>query len=146
MDRAALDAALALGVPFGGWCPAGMEAEDGPIDPRYNLRPTPRPARAQRTLWNVRDADATLIVSPLPLSGGTALTLRLALRLGRRHLVVDPGRGPGPAPDSVAAITAWLANGESGILNVAGPPESEHPGIYDIAYQLLLRALSRDLV
>ena len=143
MDRAALDAALALEIPCGGWCPAGMEAEDGPIDPCYNLRPTPRRAEAERTLWNVRDTDATLIVSPLPLIGGTALTLRCALRLCRSHLVVDPGRGPGPEPDSVAAITEWLANSETGILNVAGPRESERPGIYDIAYQLLILAFSK---
>ena len=62
VDRAALDAALALGMRCGGWCPAGRWAEDGPIDPRYPLRETPSGDPAQRTEWNVRDSDATLIL------------------------------------------------------------------------------------
>ena len=36
VDRAALDVALELGIPCGGWCPKGRKAEDGPIDPRYH--------------------------------------------------------------------------------------------------------------
>ncbi len=31
VDRAALDVALELGLPCGGWCPKGRRAEDGPI-------------------------------------------------------------------------------------------------------------------
>ena len=64
MDRAALDAALALGLPCGGWCPRGRLAEDGPIDPRYPLRETPSGDYRQRTEWNGRDADGTLRLTP----------------------------------------------------------------------------------
>ncbi len=83
VDRAALDAALALGVPCGGWCPRGRRAEDGEIPARYPLRETPLPTYEQRTEWNVRDADGTLVLTRGPASGGTALTLALAERLGR---------------------------------------------------------------
>ena len=31
VDRAALDAALDLGLPCGGYCPSGRKAEDGTI-------------------------------------------------------------------------------------------------------------------
>jgi hypothetical protein len=31
VDRAALDVALELGLPCGGWCPRGRKAEDGNI-------------------------------------------------------------------------------------------------------------------
>ena len=34
VDRAALDIALALGLPVGGWCPKGRRAEDGVIPAR----------------------------------------------------------------------------------------------------------------
>nr|NIR98506.1 hypothetical protein [Gammaproteobacteria bacterium]NIV21191.1 hypothetical protein [Gammaproteobacteria bacterium] len=57
VDRAALDAALTLGVPCGGWCPAGRRAEDGVIPARYPLHETPSSDYAQRTAWNVRDSD-----------------------------------------------------------------------------------------
>jgi hypothetical protein len=62
VDRAALDAALALGLPIGGWCPLGRRTEDGPVPDRYPLRETPSADYAERTEWNVRDSDATLIL------------------------------------------------------------------------------------
>ena len=63
VDRAALDVAIALGFAHGGWCPAGRLAEDGPIDARYPLRETPSADPSQRTEWNVRDSDATLVLT-----------------------------------------------------------------------------------
>ncbi|MDZ5461209.1 YpsA SLOG family protein [Azohydromonas lata] len=72
-DRAALDWALARGVPHGGWCPAGRIAEDGAIPPRYRLTEMPDgDAYRQRTRANVRDAYATLLLSVGPeLTGGS---------------------------------------------------------------------------
>ncbi|MHC4448286.1 MAG: YpsA SLOG family protein, partial [Planctomycetota bacterium] len=63
VDRAALDVAMELGVPCGGWCPQGRLAEDGEIDARYPLTETSRAHAAQRTEWNVRDSDGTLIIA-----------------------------------------------------------------------------------
>jgi hypothetical protein len=129
VDRAALDVALALGLPCGGFCPAGRWAEDGPIAARYPLIETPSADPAQRTEWNVRDADATLILCRrLPLSGGTAHTAETAAALGRPCRVVllgsaDPGE-----------VRAWIAGR---VLNIAGPRESEDPGIYQAARTLL---------
>lgn len=123
-DRGALDAALALGVPVGGWCPRGRRAEDGPLPARYPLRETPSAAYAQRTAWNVRDSDATLVLAFRPPTGGTALTLREAAARGRPHLNVTP------APAEVAAVRAWIEREGVRVLNVAGPREAEAPGIY----------------
>jgi hypothetical protein len=65
-DRAALDWALAHGVECGGWCPKGRKAEDGPIHPKYPLKETPSAAYLQRTEWNARDSDATVLFSIEP--------------------------------------------------------------------------------
>ena len=67
VDRAALDAAIELGIPYGGWCPKGGWAEDLPTPPGLlalypNLRETPDADPAQRTAWNVRDSDRLLIL------------------------------------------------------------------------------------
>ena len=62
VDRAALDVAIKLGIEAGGWCPRGRRAEDGPIEERYPLRETWSRTYSQRTEWNVRDSDATLIL------------------------------------------------------------------------------------
>ena len=131
-DRAALDAALARGVPVGGWCPAGRWAEDGPLADRYPLRETAAADPAERTRLNVRDSDATLVLTPGGpdaggVAGGTALTVETAHALGRPLLVVPP------RPDAVGGAVAWLGGGGVGVLNVAGPRESEAPGLYEAA-------------
>jgi hypothetical protein len=63
-DRAALDWALAHSVACGGWCSKGRKAENGPIDPKYPLKETPSDVYIQRTEWNVRDSDATVVRAP----------------------------------------------------------------------------------
>ena len=136
VDRAALDAGLALGMPVGGWCPRGRRAEDGPLDPRYPLEETPSRDYAERTAWNVRDADATLVLTRGRPTGGTALTIEEAGRQGKPHLVVDLAGGP------VAADAAeWIAERGVGVLNVAGPRESQQPGIHAEARRFLLEML-----
>jgi hypothetical protein len=124
VDRAALDAARAAGLPCGGWCPRGRGAEDGPIDPGYPLVETPSADYAQRTEWNVRDSDGTLVVARGRPSGGTALTMTLARGHGRSLLVVDLSRDPSPEE-----VWRWIESRAIGTLNVAGPRESQRPGI-----------------
>lgn len=131
-DRAALDWAIAHSVPHGGWCPRGRRAEDGRIPARYALEETPSPDYLQRTLWNVRDSDGTLIVSQKKsLTGGSAYTARCAERLGRPWLHVHPGA------EHAAAILEFLKDHRIRTLNVAGPRGSGDPGIYDYVLKVL---------
>lgn len=74
-DRAALDWAINCGIAHGGWCPKGRRAEDGTINLKYKLRETPSTNSSQRTEWNVRDSDGTVIMSiNQRITGGTELT------------------------------------------------------------------------
>lgn len=139
MDRAALDAALAHDVLVGGWCPQGRRAEDGPISERYPLRETPSREYAQRTAWNVRDSDGTLVISDGDLIGGTERTVNEARRRDRPLLHV---RLQDPAP--VPMILAWGEENDVRILNVAGPRASEVDGIYEEAREIV-RALLRSV-
>ena len=134
VDRAALDAAMAAGIAVGGWCPRGRRAEDGPIAERYPLRETPSDAYAQRTAWNVRDSDGTLVLVVGEPEGGTRLTIEEARRRDKPCLVQRLD-----ADDVLRAVSAWLD--EHGIrrLNVGGPRESEAPGIYAAASAFLAR-------
>lgn len=136
MDRAALDTALLLGIPSGGWCPRGRKAEDGPIDARYPLRETPSADYPERTEWNVRDSDGTLVLTRGRPSGGTAFTIALARRHGRPLLVLDLEQGPDPSE-----VQRWTETSEVAILNIAGPRESQQPGIQDEARRFLEEAL-----
>jgi len=139
VDRAALDVALALRVPCGGWCPKGRLAEDGPLPPRYPLQETPSDGYGQRTTWNVRDSDGTLILTHGPVTGGTAQTMDDAVRLRKPYLVVDLAQSPDPAD-----VRAWLAQHHIRALNVAGPRESKSPGIYREALPFLQRLFGKE--
>lgn len=132
VDRAALDAAMELGLPHGGWCPLGRRAEDGRLPSRYLLRETDSPRYDVRTRQNVLDSDATLVLFRQTLSGGTELTYRLALREGRPCLAVDLGPSIEGLPDA-AATRDWIKRLKIRRLNVAGPRESQRPGIYEQA-------------
>lgn len=135
-DRAALDVALELGIPHGGWCPRDRWAEDGPLPAKYLLTETPEADPSLRTEWNVRDSDATLIVAHGPLSGGSALTRRLARQARKPCLVVNLWRTPGDA--AVAVVAEWLAEHRPKVLNVAGPRGSSDGDLYPAVQGLLL--------
>src|SRR5262249_13275837 len=137
VDRAALDVALELGLPCGGWCPRGRKAEDGPLDLKYPLQETSTPSYAQRTECNVRDSDGTLVLTRGQPKGGTALTIQLAKRYQKPHLVMDLDDKP-----SAAAIREWAEVHRIGVLNVAGPRDSERAGTYAQAANLLRSLLS----
>lgn len=136
VDRAALDAAMDVGVSVRGWCPAGRLAEDGPVDAKYPLIETESAKYSIRTEWNVRDADATLIISPLPLEGGTLLTEQYAIKHRKPCFVVDSRSSM-----ALGRIRDWLAELGVADLNVAGPRESKQPGIYALSYQFVASLL-----
>jgi Circularly permutated YpsA SLOG family len=138
VDRAALDVALALGMHCGGWVPRGRRAEDGRLPERYPMRETRGNSYGERTRLNVRDADGTLVLARGLPTGGTALTVGLARRLGKPHLLVDLQAAPDPT-----AIIDWICDHRIRVLNIAGPRESTCPGIYDQAKALLEGLLRR---
>lgn len=132
-DRAALDWAIEHGIPYGGWCPAGRLAEDGIIPERYGLAEVPRGGGyRRRTLANVRDSDATLIVSINPvLSGGSRETMVFARHLAKPWLHVHP------AMAWRSAIATWLRSVPIPTLNVAGPRASHEPEVGAFAREVL---------
>lgn len=136
VDRAALDLALKLGLPCGGFCPRGRLAEDGQLEERYPLTETPSADYAQRTEWNVARSDATLILHRGSPRGGTALTVRLARAHAKPTRLVDLAKKVDPLP-----VADWARAFR--VLNVAGPRESQSPGIYKAARSFLRAVLSR---
>jgi hypothetical protein len=139
-DRGALEAAMALGMAHGGWCPRGRRAEDGPIPARYHLCETASARYEVRTEQNVMDSDGTLIISRGPLAGGSALTARLARSHQKPLLHIDLARSP--TAEAVARIRSWSSGHSIAVLNVAGPRESNCPGIGSAVHALLVEALA----
>lgn len=136
VDRAALDAAMARGVPVGGWCPHGRRAEDGPIPARYPLIETATAEYPERTRRNVRDTDATLVLTRDDPHDGTVLTVAVAGELGKPLRIVHLDSNP-----DVGAVASWIREGRVRALNVAGPRESSAPGVYADARAFVERLL-----
>jgi hypothetical protein len=154
VDRAALDVARALQISYRGWCPHGGWAEDFPAPPGLlavypGLTETPSSDPEQRTAWNVRDSDATLIVAANAdgsRSSGTAFT-----RVCAELIFVKPLHIAELARDeSLDVAAAWLRarlrthTSNEFLLNIAGPRESESRGIYDRTVRYLTRLFARE--
>jgi hypothetical protein len=143
VDRAALDVALGLGIDIGGWVPLGRRSEDGTVPERYaGLQECGSPDYEGRTELNVRDSDATLILAPGLMTGGTALTQEIAARMRKPHLAIDLSEAS--LEECASRIREWLALTRPRVLNIAGPRASEAPGIEDPVTALLLLALQND--
>jgi len=126
-DRAALDWAIANGIPHGGWCPNGRLTEDGPLDHRYRLQETPIGSYVQRTEWNIRDSDGTVIFSISEvLTGGSKKTLEFARKLGKPVLHLSMTGGVSVA---ASALRRFIEDHGFRVLNVAGPRGSKEPEV-----------------
>ncbi|MBI5912095.1 MAG: putative molybdenum carrier protein [Betaproteobacteria bacterium] len=126
VDRGALDAALGVGFPCGGWCPEGRVAEDGRIADRYPVTELASAGYRRRTRQNVIDSDGTLVICFDAPTGGTLETVRFCDRFKKPVLVIDAAATDPPA---AAALTAEFVKAHSiAVLNVAGPRESTRAG------------------
>ncbi len=127
-DQGALEAAMRLEVPCGGWCPEGRRSEKGEIPARFPLRELPGAGYLRRTEMNVVDSDATLVLAYGEPRSGSRKTVEFARRHGRPCYCADLGKGSDS--ELVPDILAWLEGiGPGLVLNVAGSRESGRPGI-----------------
>ena len=133
-DIAALDSAIKRGIPHGGWIPKGRKTEAGALPKKYKLKETLSPEYRQRTKKNVKNSDATLILTDRSLSGGTKLTYDLAKKLNKPVWVCFLGKN-----ESVKKVIKWLDDNDIEVLNIAGPRASHSPRIYKKAANFLSR-------
>ena len=149
VDRAALDVAIFLEIPHGGWCPRGRKAEDGSISNVYQLTETRSSSYVVRTEKNVAESDGTLILYRNSMSRGTALTASFTRRHVRPCLAIDiaamqySNSYEDWIEKKVAEIHNWLMQEAIETLNVAGPRESSASGITADAHTLLLNAFEK---
>jgi len=134
-DRAALDLALKFGIPHGGWIPQDRLAEDGRLSDKYNLKELPTDSYAARTEKNVIDSDGTVIFSHGKPSGGTELTREMAVKHGKKMIVIDLNLTK--STDAASSVVSWIQSQSIKTLNVAGPRASEDAGIYQDVFRIL---------
>lgn len=129
VDRAALDIAIYFKISHGGWCPKGRLAEDGTIDSQYNLIESVSSDYSERTKLNIRDSDGTLIIIPskVTITDGTILTVEEVKKNKKTYLIIDLEE----IESKNEEINAWINTNNINVLNIAGPRESQYPGIYN---------------
>ena len=142
VDRAALDVALKYNISCGGWCPKGRRAEDGPIEERYPLQEAEDEKYETRTRLNVLSSDATLILFQTVPDKGTILTKELTKVYAKPLLEVDLKES---WKYTLQKTMGWLENHQVKTLNIAGPRESNSPGVYSTAFRFLERLVTFDI-
>ena len=143
-DQAALDAAIKLGISHGGWIPKGRITEEGTLPDKYHLQEMPSGSYEKRTEQNVLDSDGTVIISRGKLTGGSALTQKLAKKHIRPCLHIDLNKLPAFLASS--HISTWVKENNIKILNVAGPRASKDPLIYRDTFYIIEGVIMLDSI
>lgn len=138
-DQGALDAAIALGVPHGGWIPKGRKTEIGQLPKKYHLKEMVSSSYPKRTEKNVLDSNGTLILTHGRLTGGSSLTKKYAVQHGLPWLHVNLEKIS--IAEATAMVRTWATENKIKVLNVAGSRESKSPGIHDATHAILLNVL-----
>jgi Circularly permutated YpsA SLOG family len=136
VDRAALDAALAVGFECGGWAPEDRMAEDGVIAPQYPLMVLPKGGYRQRTRLNVSDSDGTAILYNESLKGGTRLARNLCALLKRPYILINAREIPDLA-QAASMVAQFVEKNAIEVLNVAGTRASGWEGGYGYALAVI---------
>lgn len=140
VDRSALDAAIQLSIVHTGWCPKGRKSENGVIPEIYQLNETESEKYEERTQLNVRDSEGTLIFvpsTPIKVTDGTVLTMREVFEKNQPHLIIDLSQNQ----NINSQLKDWVNEKKISVLNIAGPRESQSPGIYKTVFKILTDAL-----
>lgn len=139
-DRGGLNAAIALDLKHGGYCPKGRRAEDGVIPPQYKLKETVSSEYPVRTAMNVIQSDGTVVFTYGTPKRGSALTLGLCKKNKKPVLHIDLLAFTDR--EDADLLRNWIKKENIRALNVAGSRESTCPGIQTVVERIIILACS----
>jgi hypothetical protein len=143
-DQAALDVAIKLAIPHGGWIAKGRKNENGRLPDKYQLKEMPAGSRASHAEQNLLDSDGTLIVSHGKLTGGSEFVRKMAMHHERPWLHIDLSRMI--AFKAARKLRLWIRSHKIEVLNIAGPRASKDPEIYRDTVEILETAFYIDFI
>ncbi len=86
----------------------------------------------ERTKLNIKDSNGTLIVLRSEPIGGTLLTIEEVVKLKKPLMVYDMNK-----ERRVNKVVVWFKENNILKINIAGPRESQTPGIYKDSFHLI---------
>lgn len=134
-ETAALDIAIQLGIPHGGWIPKGWKVPDAPLSPKYQLQEISTTRYTKRTEKNILDSDGTLIMAHGQLTGGSDYTRKVAMKNKRPLLHLDLNKTT--IFQAALNVKNWMAENQITVLYVTGPRTSKDPEIYPKVINIL---------
>jgi len=134
-EQAALDAAIKLGLAFGGWIPKGKApAVIGGVD-TYNLVEMTSPDWSEACKLNIRNAEGTLILSHGQLPGTAQNIAKMVRRYSKPLFHMDLTLTS--SFNAATKINDWIMENDISMLHVAGPLEKEDRRIYKATLDIL---------
>lgn len=127
-DRAAIDLAIKLSIPHGGWIPRGRKTESGPLPLKYQLTEMETADYPSRTKMNVVDSHGTVVLSRGRLTAGSELTRVFAKVVGKPICHIDLAQND--SFEAAIILQSFIMENQIEVLNVAGPRASRDPEIY----------------
>ncbi len=134
-SRAALDVAINLSIPYGGWTPKGRLTEDGSLPDAYQLNEMPTSSFAKGIQQNIADSDGTLILTRGDPADGAEIAIKIARK--RKHPFLHVDLDATPALQTALLITEWINENRIEVLHVTGSRASKAPGIYESTLHIL---------
>ncbi len=127
-EKAALDAALKLGIPHSGWAYKGRKTDDGLLPEKYKVKETIDKGFSSRIEKNVLDAAGTVIFTHGKLPIGLKVAQELASKYKRPCLHIDLSESH--LNIAAATVRAWLIKNEIEVVYVTGQKSVKGTDIY----------------
>ncbi len=138
-DIGAIDAAISLNLPVGGYVPKDRRTENGTLDARYDYVIPYGEGYPPRTRRNIQESDQTVVFYQRSFGAGTKLTIKICQELGKERYVYDIAK-PSEVLDQIIKELALCL---TGVVNWAGSRESSSPGIQAKTFGLVREILLR---
>jgi len=143
-DHAVIDAAIKLGVLYGGWIPQGRMTETGPLPSKYQLQEMSTDIYHECVKQNVLDSKGTLIISSGRLTDDLNCARKMALKNGRQLLGIDFNQTV--FFKAASLVNDWVQLQRVDVLYVITPSIKTDPNAVKYTRQIIEGALLLDIM
>ncbi len=135
MELAALDAAIKLGIPHGGWTYKSRKTENDELSEQYNLKEIAYPSYFERLEKNIIDSDGTVILTYGQLIRGSIATKNLADKHNKPCLLLELNECT--FGHAISSIRKWMDKNEIEEIFFTGSKPIASPKLHEEVIQII---------